>query len=71
MSEGFTVYQKLHELHRELAMRRSVYPRFIAKGSLNKDDAAYQIAVMEAIAEDYAAQTARDELPFGKVEIIE
>jgi len=34
-------------------MRRRVYPHFVERGKLKQEDADRQIAVMEAIAEDY------------------
>lgn len=48
-----TIEEKLKELRRELALRRMVYPSFVAKGMLKPDDAAWQIAVMEEIITDY------------------
>ena len=48
-----TAADKRREAERELAMRRRVYPRMVETGRMKKHEAARQIAVMEAIAEDY------------------
>jgi hypothetical protein len=48
-----TALQKYAEAKREVAMRRHVYPRWIANGRLKQEDADRQIAIMEAIVEDY------------------
>jgi phosphoenolpyruvate carboxylase len=53
----FTREDKLKALERELAMRRRVYPRFIKQGSMTVEQARREIAVMEAIAADYGAQS--------------
>lgn len=39
---------------REVKQRRRVYPRLIADGRMTQDFADRQIAIMEAIAADYA-----------------
>lgn len=52
----FTAKEKLRECERELACRRSNYPRLISQGKLRSDLAARQIQIMEAIREDYRAQ---------------
>ena len=39
---------------REVRMRRRVYPGWISKGRMTQVEAEREIAVMEAIAEDYA-----------------
>lgn len=44
---------KLRELKRELRMRRSAYPRWVASGSLSAETAERQIAIMEAVVDDY------------------
>lgn len=49
----FTKKQKLEAVERELKFRREVYPRRIHERRMTKKAADYQIAVMEAIAEDY------------------
>lgn len=48
---------------REVRQRQRVYPRFVAEGRMKLDQAEYQIAVMQAIAEDYNRQAATDEPP--------
>jgi len=46
-------HAKLKELEREIALRRWVYPRLIAKGQLSEQGAARAIEIMRAIADDY------------------
>jgi len=52
-SFGFTDLQKLKAVQRELAMRRSVYPKWVALKRMRQVDADLEIAVMMAILEDY------------------
>lgn len=49
----FTDKEKLAELKREIAFRRSVYGRLVASGGMKAAEAEFRIAVMEAIAADY------------------
>jgi hypothetical protein len=44
---------KLRCVEREIAMRKSVYPKWIAAKRLSQENADREIAVMEAIREDY------------------
>lgn len=39
---------------RELRQRRHVYPRLVAQGKMNRAEANWEIACMQAIADDYA-----------------
>ena len=41
-----TLMEMIAELERELALRTSVYPRWVAAGKLKKDKADRQIAVL-------------------------
>jgi hypothetical protein len=41
--------EQIAEAQRELALRRSVYPRFIKAGKLTHDEASHQLAAMAAI----------------------
>ena len=52
MSE-FTVQEKLKAIERELAMRRSVYSKWVASGKMKPFHAEREIAVIEAIRDDY------------------
>lgn len=45
--------QKYAEALREVAMRKHVYPRWVANGKLKQEAADNQIAVMQAIADEY------------------
>ena len=49
----FSDTDKLKAIEREIALRKSAYPRFIASGKLKQAVADREIAVMEAIANDY------------------
>ena len=42
--------EQLREVERELVLRRTAYPRFIAAGKLKPSDAAYRIRVLEGVA---------------------
>ena len=41
---------------RELALRRRLYPRFVASGKLTQDEADRELLVMEKIMKDYQKQ---------------
>ena len=49
----FTATEKQAAILRELKMRRGVYPHWVSIGKISPHEAAHQIAIMEAIAEDY------------------
>jgi hypothetical protein len=49
----FTAAEKLKAIRRELQMRNRVYARWVFDGKMTPHQAAHEIAVMEAIAEDY------------------
>jgi hypothetical protein len=44
---------KLKCAEREIAMRKGVYPKWVQSGRMKPEAAAREIAIMEAIAEDY------------------
>ncbi len=44
---------KIAELERELGMRRTLYPKWVASGKLAQHQAHRQIITLEAILEDY------------------
>jgi len=48
-----SMLEKLHCASRELAMRRTLYPKRIANGSMSAQAAAAEIAAMQAIVFDY------------------
>lgn len=45
--------EKLKAIQRELAFRRSLYPKWVTAGRIDQEKASREIAVMEAIAKDY------------------
>jgi len=61
MSE-FTPEDKLRAVEREILMRRRVYARYVQEGKMKQQQADQGIAVMEAIAEDYAKEVAKGRL---------
>lgn len=50
-----TTAEKLACARRELAMRKSAYPGWIERGKMTAEKAAYELALMQAIARDYEA----------------
>jgi hypothetical protein len=54
--EEITAARKLKCVERELAMRQRVYPGWVLKGRMTADQARGEIAVMQAILEDYKNQ---------------
>jgi hypothetical protein len=44
---------KLRCIEREIAMRKTVYPKWVASGRMRRDKADREIAILEAIAADY------------------
>jgi hypothetical protein len=48
-----TIYDKLACVQRELRMRREVYPRRVVNKKMSQAQADREIAVMEAIVDDY------------------
>ena len=59
----YTDLDKLTEIEREIRMRQKVYPGLIAKNTITQKMAKKQIAIMEAIAEDYRKSVVKMELP--------
>lgn len=49
----FTTTEKRAAVEREITLRKRVYPRRVEDGKMSQKLADAQIAVMEAIAEDY------------------
>lgn len=52
----FTPGEKLACVRRELALRRNVYPGFVARGKMKQSAADKEIAVIESIVDDYQKQ---------------
>ncbi|MBN6819560.1 hypothetical protein JRF84_08150 [Methylobacterium organophilum] len=53
MPDTFTNAEKAKCARREVGLRKRVYPRWIDNLRLKPEGAAREIALMEAIAEDY------------------
>lgn len=47
---------KLRCVEREIAMRKTIYPKLVASGRMKQDEADREIAVMEAVADDIRNQ---------------
>ena len=57
MSE-ITTADKIKCLRREIAMRKNVYPKWIESGRMTQEAADREIAVMQAIHDDYSKEAA-------------
>jgi hypothetical protein len=53
--EDFTITRadKIAALKREIALRKTVYPRRVEEGKMTPNKAAHEIVVMQAILHDY------------------
>ena len=58
----FTAEEKYKAAMREVGQRRKVYPNIIMRGNMTREQADYQIAVMEAIAADYEELAKKERL---------
>lgn len=61
----FTLEEKIEELEREIAFRRTVYRRLVRDNKMSALEAADRIAIMETILEDYKRQN-EPELGLGE-----
>ena len=57
-----TAAEKLACAERELRLRQQVYPGRVYRGRMTRCKAAHEIAVMEAIVEDYRAAVEKEKL---------
>jgi hypothetical protein len=62
----FSAADKLAEIEREIEVRKRVYPKFIAQGSLSLVLASKRIDIMRAIAHDYFQKTQSQPDGIGK-----
>lgn len=60
MTAQITITDKLKCAERELAMRRNVYPKWVASGKMTKDKTDREIAVMAAIVDDYVKMALKE-----------
>lgn len=56
---AITIDDKIAALRREIGMRYRVYPKRVADRRMTQADADRQIAIAEAILQDYVADAAR------------
>lgn len=54
--------EKLASAQRELGMRKRVYPRWVEQGKMKQAAADREIEIMQAIVDDYLAETAKERL---------
>lgn len=47
-TEQITIEEMLTEIRREIAMRKSVYPRWIENGKIKKETAVSRVLILEA-----------------------
>lgn len=52
----FSDEEKATEAKREVAMRKRVYPRWVADGRMKQDHADRQIEIMQEIEQDYKSK---------------
>lgn len=57
----FTAREKATELNREVNLRRSVFAKLVANGSLSSKEAARRIALLEDCLRDYRALAEAEE----------
>jgi len=53
---SYTAEDKHAEIMREIRMRWSVYPKWIADGKLDSAEAGRRIAILQSIADDYTPE---------------
>ena len=52
---SYSIVAKHKELLREIALRKRFYPKWVFEQRMTQEQANEQLAIMEAIASDYAA----------------
>jgi hypothetical protein len=57
-----TLDRQIRCVTREIVMRKRVYPKFVQSGSMTPDNAAEEIAAMEAVLETLKAQESGNDL---------
>jgi hypothetical protein len=60
--DQFSYDEKRKAALRELGQRKHVYPRLVAAGKMSRSEANYQIAIMDAIREDYETLSVKERL---------
>ena len=65
MTEPVSTREKLACVERELALRRSAYPKWVKAGRMKPHVASHEIRAMEAIVEDYRNALANASGPAG------
>lgn len=57
----YSAKEKAAEARREVGYRRHVYPRRVDDGKMRAAESDRRIAIMQEIAEDYAAQAEKED----------
>ena len=60
-----TLKDQIKEIGRELGMRRSLYPKWVAAKRMPQDEADTRIAVMDSVYQTLKGLEARDTAPHG------
>lgn len=58
---SYTNHDKADAAHREVGQRKKVFPRLVAQGRMTAEFSAKQIALMEAIRDDYRGGAESDQ----------
>ncbi len=61
-TQQITLEEMSEEIKREIAMRKSVYPRWIENGKIKKETADYRVLILEAL-QIYLQEELRDKSP--------
>jgi hypothetical protein len=59
---AYNAAEKIEELRREWMTRERVYPTWVRLGRISEKTAAYRIAILQAICEDYEEQAKKERL---------
>jgi hypothetical protein len=59
---AFTAAEKHRAAQREVELRKAIYPNRVMHGAMSQREADRQIAIMQAIADDYAKLAERERL---------
>lgn len=59
----YTAREKLRAIRRELAMRNKVYPKWVSAGRMKQSTADYELAVLQAIHNDYQMLADKEAAP--------
>ena len=58
LRRAITTAEKLRAVERELALRKSAYPKWVKRGRMSQEEAERELEVMAAVVEDYRREQA-------------